>query len=97
METVIRARSLTKQFGQEVAVRDLTFEIPSGVIFGFIGPSGSGKTTTIRMLTGVYAPTAGELTVLDRPPSQFTRRHREKIGYMAQHFNLFPNLTLGEP
>src|SRR5512135_3885509 len=66
METVIRARNLTKQFGEEVAVRDLTFEIPRGVIFGFIGPSGSGKTTTIRLLTGIYAATRGELRVLGR-------------------------------
>ncbi len=93
---MIRVRSLTKQFGGEVAVRDLTFEIPRGTIFGFIGPSGSGKTTTIRLLTGVYAPSAGEVTVFDRPPSHFTRRQREKIGYMAQQFNLFPDLTVWE-
>lgn len=93
---IIKANELTKELGGQVAVRDLTFEIPRGVVFGLIGPSGAGKTTTIRLLTGIYAPTAGELTVLGRRPSFFTRRERERIGYMAQFFNLYPDLTVWE-
>lgn len=49
---VIRTDMLTKKFGDQIAVRELTFDVPKGTIFGFIGPSGSGKTTTIRLLTG---------------------------------------------
>ncbi len=93
---IICARHLTKKFGDEVAVSDLSFSVPKGLIFGFIGPSGSGKTTTIRMLTGTYTPTAGEAIVLGRRPSDFDRSIREKIGYMPQLFSLYPNLSVWE-
>jgi ABC-2 type transport system ATP-binding protein len=70
--------------------------IPPGKIFGFIGPSGSGKTTTIRLLTGYYAPTSGQVIVFDRPPTHFDRRLRQFIGYMPQLFVLYPNLSVLE-
>jgi ABC-2 type transport system ATP-binding protein len=95
-DQVICARGLTKQFGPDFAVQDLNFDIPAGTIFGFIGPSGSGKTTTIRLLTGTYAPTAGEVRVFGQPPSRFDRSMRERIGYMPQQFSLYPNLTVWE-
>lgn len=56
-DSVISANHLTKKFGDEFAVQDVSFEVPRASIFGFIGPSGSGKTTTVRLLTGVYTPT----------------------------------------
>ncbi len=93
---IICAIDLTKKFGDEVAVKDLTFNVPKGMIFGFIGPSGSGKTTTIRMLTGTYSPTSGEALVLGHHPSDFSRSIREKIGYMPQLFSLYPNLSVRE-
>ena len=93
---MINARHLTKKFGDETAVDDVSFEVPRGSIFGFIGPSGSGKTTTIRLLTGVYVPTAGEATVFDRNPARLTRRERVSLGYMPQLFVLYPNLTVLE-
>lgn len=95
-EFIIRTRDLSKRFGDEYAVRDVTFDVPRGTIFGFIGPSGSGKTTTIRMLTGYYAPTEGEVIVFDRPPTKFSQSMREKIGYMPQLFVLYPNLSVWE-
>ncbi|HSD84873.1 MAG TPA: ABC transporter ATP-binding protein [Anaerolineae bacterium] len=95
-DIIVKAAQLSKELGGQVAVQDLTFQIPRGVIFGFIGPSGAGKTTTIRLLTGIYAPTSGELTVLGRRPSSFTGRERQRIGYMAQFFNLYPDLTVWE-
>jgi ABC-2 type transport system ATP-binding protein len=79
-----------------VAVDDLNFEIPKGSIFGFIGPSGSGKTTTIRLLTGIYKPTTGEVQVLGRKPSKFSKGDRRKLGYLTQHFILYPDLTVWE-
>ncbi len=94
--SVITARNLKKQFGSEEAVRDVTFEVPRGAIFGFIGPSGSGKTTTMRMLTGVYKPSAGEVYVLGVRPTKFTQRLRAQIGYMPQLFVLYPHLTVWE-
>jgi ABC-2 type transport system ATP-binding protein len=90
------ARGLTKTFGEQVAVRDLNFEVPRGSVFGFIGPSGCGKTTTIRLLTGIYKPTSGEVQVLGRSPAAFTRRYREKIGYLTQGFVLYPDLSVME-
>src|SRR5947199_3923161 len=81
-ESVIQTVALTKEFAGQTVVHDVTFEVPRGKIFGFIGPSGSGKTTTIRLLTGVYEPTAGQITVLGRTPAHFDRGVRERIGYM---------------
>jgi ABC-2 type transport system ATP-binding protein len=93
---VVEAHELTKKFGDEVAVDSLTMRVPRGSIFGFIGPSGCGKTTTVRMLTGVHKPTAGEVTVLGKDPYQFTKSDREKIGYLIQNFVLYPELTVWE-
>jgi ABC-2 type transport system ATP-binding protein len=95
-DSVISARHLTKKFAGDPVVQDISFEIPHGAIFGFIGPSGAGKTTTVRLLTGVYTPTEGEVVVLDRNPSKFSQRDRVKIGYMPQLFVLYPNLSIWE-
>lgn len=95
-EAVVQAHNLTKRFDDLVAVQDLSFEIEPGVIFGLIGPSGSGKTTTVRMLTGIFPPTEGDVTVLGYHPRDFPRSIREKIGYMPQHFFLYPQLTVWE-
>lgn len=94
--TIIHAAGLTKQFGNEVAVEDVSFEVPNGAIFGYVGPSGSGKTTTLRLLTGIYTPSAGQATVLGREPRHFNRRTRQQIGYMPQLFVLYPDLTVWE-
>jgi ABC-2 type transport system ATP-binding protein len=93
---VICVRNLQKKFGDDFSVTDLSFDIPRGTIFGFVGPSGSGKTTTIRLLTGTYHPTAGEVKVLGQSPARFTRRIREQIGYMPQLFFLYPHLSVWE-
>jgi ABC-2 type transport system ATP-binding protein len=94
MSTVIEAKGLTKKFGEETAVENLTFEIPQGKIFGFIGPSGCGKTTTVRLLTGIYEPTAGGVTVLGKSPRAFSGGTRAKIGYMPQLFVLYNELSV---
>lgn len=95
-EAIAWAHGLTKRFGDQVAVEDLNFEIPRGSIFGFIGPSGCGKTTTVRLLTGIYKPTSGEVQVIGRHPSQFTKRERGHLGYLTQSFVLYPDLTVWE-
>jgi ABC-2 type transport system ATP-binding protein len=64
---VIEARSLTKHFGDLVAVDHLSFTVPQGTIVGFLGPNGSGKTTTLRMLLGLVAPSDGTATIDGRP------------------------------
>ncbi len=93
---IVQTKGLTKQFDQELAVNNLTFEIPRGQIFGLIGPSGCGKTTTVRLLTGVYRPTSGAARVLGEDPQRFSQTARAKIGYMLQHSVLYPDLTVWE-
>lgn len=95
-DSVISAIHLTKKFADETVVQDISFDIPRASIFGFIGPSGSGKTTTVRLLTGVYTPTDGQVIVLNRNPAKFNQGERAQIGYMPQLFVLYPNLTVWE-
>lgn len=95
-EAAAWTRNLTRRFGEEVAVSEVTMNLPQGKIFGFIGPSGSGKTTTVRMLTGAIKPTSGELQVMGIDPAHFRKRHRAAIGYMPQLFVLYPELTVWE-
>ncbi len=93
---VMRARGLTKDFGDGTGVFDLDLDVAPGTVFGFIGPSGSGKTTTIRMLNGFYAPTAGTVEVFGERPEDFSTEARGRIGYLPQHSVLYPNLTVWE-
>jgi len=93
---VVEATALTKKFGDQVAVDALSMQVPHGTIFGFIGPSGCGKTTTVRLLTGVYTPTSGQVSVLGKNPVHFSTTDREKIGYLIQSFVLYPQLTVWE-
>ena len=93
---VVEAHELTKIFGEEAAVNSLTMKVPRGTIFGFIGPSGCGKTTTVRLLTGILKPTSGDVTVLGKYPTEFSKSDREKIGYLIQNFVLYPELTVWE-
>lgn len=93
---VVNAQELTKTFGEEVAVNSLSMKVPRGTIFGFIGPSGCGKTTTVRLLTGILKPTSGQVTVLDKQPTHFSKSDQEKIGYLIQNFVLYPELTVWE-
>lgn len=95
-DLIIHATQLTKRFGEQTAVLDVTLDVPRGVIFGFIGPSGSGKTTTVRLFTGIAEPTSGELHVLGVRPDRFPSSLRERIGYMPQLFVLYPDLSVWE-
>ena len=68
--TMVRADQIEKKFAEDVGVFDLNFEVPTGTIFGMIGPSGCGKTTTVRLMTGLYKPDRGNLTVMNRVPGE---------------------------
>lgn len=83
-------------FGGGSGVFDLTLALPKGAILGMIGPSGCGKTTTIRLLNGIYTPTAGDVRVFDNPPAKFAKEDKERIGYIPQQFILYPNLSVEE-
>lgn len=92
----IFAQDVSKVFGAETAVSDLTLELPPGKILGAIGPSGCGKTTTLRMLLGIYAPTKGVISVMGKEPHRFDGKSKTKMGYMPQLFVLYPQLTVWE-
>lgn len=83
-------------FGGGAGVFDLDVTLPHGAIMGLIGPSGCGKTTTIRLINGVYGPTAGAVQVFGVEPLKFREKDRERIGYIPQQFILYPNLSVEE-
>ncbi|RLA29090.1 MAG: ABC transporter ATP-binding protein [Gammaproteobacteria bacterium] len=92
----MRARNLTKQFGDLVAVDHLNLDVPKSQIYGFLGPNGSGKSTTIRMLCGLLTPTEGTATVLGIDVPGNADELKPKIGYMTQKFSLYADLTTQE-
>lgn len=93
---MIEISGLTRTFGNFVAVSDLKLHVPQGVIFGFLGPNGSGKSTTVKMLTGILKPTAGDATIdslsIRKSPFQIKR----KIGVLPEDLALFDSLTIWE-
>lgn len=92
----IEVEGLTKKFGSLTAVDNISFQIPTGKIFGFLGPNGSGKSTTLRILCGVLHPTAGRARVNGMDVVHDTERVRQSIGYMSQKFSLYEDLTVDE-
>ncbi len=92
-DLALRVEGLVRRFGSFVAVDNIDLEVPRGAIFGFLGANGAGKTTTIRMLCGLLEPTSGtafvdEIDVVKRPDEV-----KARIGYMAQKFSLYDDLT----
>jgi len=92
----IDARGLTKTFGTVTVVRGVTLQVPRGTIFAFLGPNGSGKTTTVKLLTGLLAPTAGEAWVNGRVVSVEDLEMRRQVGVLPEDDALFPDLTIWE-
>ena len=92
-DAAIVLEDVRRSFGKQAVVDGLTFHVKHGSILGLIGPSGAGKTTTIRMLTGAVAPTGGRIRVLGEDPQRFSRKVRERLGYMPQLFSLWRDLS----
>ena len=92
----IRLEGLTKSFGDFKAVDGLTLAVAEGEIFGLVGPDGAGKTTTMRLLTAILSPTAGEAWVAGHHIVNDAEAIKEDIGYMSQRFGLYPDLTVAE-
>ena len=92
----VRIDSLTKRFGDFVAVDKVSIEVRQGEIFGFLGPNGAGKSTTIRILCGLMAPTSGKATVAGFDVSTQSEDIKRNIGYMSQKFSLYDDLTVEE-
>jgi len=89
-------RGVAKTFGDTTAVKDLTFAIPQGGLVGLIGPSGCGKTTAVRLLLGIYEPSAGDCQIFGQPSHRMDRTTRARLGYLPQQFVLYPTLTVEE-
>jgi ABC-2 type transport system ATP-binding protein len=96
VESVVRAVNLRREFGKVVAVDRLNIEIAPGEIFGLVGPDGAGKTTTLRLLCGLLDPTEGEAWVAGHNVARELNAVKDQIGYMAQRFGLYGDLTVQE-
>ncbi len=93
-DPMITARDLTCRFGDFTAVDRVSFTIERGEIFGFVGSNGCGKTTTMKMLTGLLPPTAGEALLFGKPLDASDLSSRYRVGYMSQSFSLYTELTV---
>jgi len=90
----IEAEGLTQRFGKFTAVDHVSFRIERGEIFGFLGSNGCGKSTTMKMLTGLLAPTEGEALLFGRHLDAGDMATRKRVGYMTQAFSLYGELTI---
>ncbi len=93
---VIAVEGLSKSFGGKMVVKGLSLQVMAGEIYGFLGPNGSGKTTFIRMLCGLLRPDAGRGTCLGYDILSEAEEIKPHIGYMAQHFSLYEDLSVRE-
>jgi len=90
-QSAVETRALRREFGEKVAVADLSLSIGRGEIFGFLGPNGAGKTTSLKMLLALVQPTSGTGTVLGAPLGD--RATRAKLGFLPEHFRFHDCLT----
>lgn len=98
MTAAISTSGLIREFGEFRAVDSLDLTVERGMFYGFLGPNGAGKSTTIKMLTGLLAPTAGSIRVLggDITDPDEARRIKRKVGVVPENLGLFDNLTARE-
>jgi ABC-2 type transport system ATP-binding protein len=95
-DPVVRVRNLVRQFGSFVAVNHVSFDVERGEIFGLLGPNGAGKTTTFRMLCGLLPASSGTLRVAGVDLRRARASARQRIGYVAQKFSLYGQLSVTE-
>ena len=93
---MISTVNLTRRFGSLTAVDGLNLEVARGEIFGLVGPDGAGKTTTLRLLGGLLDPSGGEAWVAGHNVAREPQMVKDCIGYMAQRFGLYQDLTVEE-
>jgi ABC-2 type transport system ATP-binding protein len=92
----IEAKGLTKRFGSFTAAGDVSFTVPRGRTFGLLGPNGAGKSTTFKMLCGLLTPTSGTSTVAGYDLRHSAAQARASLGYMAQKFSLYGDLSVAQ-
>jgi ABC-2 type transport system ATP-binding protein len=95
-QPAVRTSNLSRQFGANCALDQLTLEIPRGIIFGFLGPNGSGKTTTIRLLLGLLEPTSGSAEVLGHDTRTDAAAIRARSGALLEHCGLYERLSAAD-
>jgi lipooligosaccharide transport system ATP-binding protein len=95
-EPLIRARGLTKKFGDFTAVNGIDLDVVKGESFGLLGPNGAGKSTAMRMIGATSQRTSGDLTILGKDPEQFGPQIRAHLGVVPQQDNLDTHLTVSE-
>jgi ABC-2 type transport system ATP-binding protein len=95
-EMIVEVRDLVRRFGTFTAVGGVSFDVRRGEIFGLLGPNGAGKTTTFRMLCGLLPATAGTLRVAGMDLRQARASARQRVGYVAQKFSLYSQLSVIE-
>lgn len=96
MQDPVIVEHLSRRFGDLVAVRDVSFRVHRGEIFGILGPNGAGKSTTLRMLCGILDPTGGSAIVVGHDVATEPEQVKQRIGYMTQRFSLYEDLTVEE-
>lgn len=96
MTPLIEISNLVRTFAGTTAVSSVTFSVGKGEIFGLVGPDGAGKTTTLRILCGLMNPTSGTVRIAGLDVTKDTEAVKDRIGYMAQKFGLYPDLTVEE-
>ncbi len=96
MQPIIEIRDLTRRFGNILAVDRLNLTVAPGEIFGLVGPDGAGKTTTLRLLSGLLGPSEGSARVAGYDVARKPQAVKDRIGYMAQRFGLYLDLSVQE-
>jgi ABC-2 type transport system ATP-binding protein len=96
VDAVISAKSLTRRFGDFIATDHVSFQVRRGKIFGLLGPNGAGKSTTFKMMCGLLSPSEGQASVMGIDLKHSASKARRQLGYMAQKFALYGNLTVAQ-
>jgi len=91
---MIEVSHLTKYFGENCAVDDISFSVGRGEVLGFLGPNAAGKSTTMRMITGFLPPTSGTATIGGSDIIGESWRQRRKIGYLPENAPAYPDMTV---
>jgi len=95
-DDIVKAENLTKKFGDFTAVDDVSFSVKKGEIFGLLGPNGAGKSTTFKMMCGLLTPTTGNCSISGLNFRDAPGEARSRLGYMAQKFSLYGDLSVIE-
>src|SRR5580692_11588739 len=93
MGNIITAKNIVKRYSKHVALNDISFHVPEGVIYGLLGPNGAGKTSMIRIINQITAPDSGEVLFMDEKLAQ---QHTKLIGYLPEERGLYKKMKVGE-